>query len=122
MARIERSIAGKGEMDYDYANDVLFFKTRDREYARSIEFANVVIDIDREGFITGIQIFEASKYLGIAKAHLRQCTDWKFVTRIEGDVIMIRLNFFVRVRNRLVEAKPTITTEVTGGGLQGSQL
>ncbi len=43
-----RHLEAKGKMDYDYANDILFFKLKDREYAFSIEFHNIVIDIDKE--------------------------------------------------------------------------
>ena len=56
-----RHLEAEGEMDYDYANDVLFFKIKDREYDFSIEFQNMVIDVDEEKFIVGIQIFEAYK-------------------------------------------------------------
>jgi uncharacterized protein YuzE len=46
---------GKGEADYDYANDILFFKIKDREYSHSIELEDIVLDIDVSGIITGIQ-------------------------------------------------------------------
>ena len=33
-----RHLEAEGEMDYDYVNDVLFFKIKNREYSFSIEF------------------------------------------------------------------------------------
>jgi len=73
MANTEnmRELKAEGEMDYDYANDILFFKVKDREYNFSFEFQNMVIDVDMEKFITGIQIFNASAFLGIRRMHLR---------------------------------------------------
>jgi len=62
---------GKGEADYDYANDILFFKIKDREYSHSIELEDIVLDIDVSGIITGIQIFAASNMFQIEKEALQ---------------------------------------------------
>ena len=35
MKEQERHLEGIGEMDYDYLNDILFFKVKDREYEKS---------------------------------------------------------------------------------------
>ena len=63
----EKSLKVKGEFDYDYKYDTLFFKTSEREYVKSIELENMVLDIDKAGFIVGIPIFEASKFLNLDK-------------------------------------------------------
>lgn len=78
---------GRGEMDYDYANDLLFFKVKEREYDRSIELDDVVLDVDKEGYITGIQIFGASNMFEVDKNTLRNVHKWDFKVRIEGKVI-----------------------------------
>ena len=36
----------------------------------------MVIDIDKEKFVTGIQIFDASKFLRISKVNLREIPKW----------------------------------------------
>ena len=41
MKTQNRLLEGKGEVDYDYTNDILFFKIKDREYDRSLEFENL---------------------------------------------------------------------------------
>ena len=41
-----KHLEAEGEMDYDFANDILFFKVKDRDYNFSLEFQNMVIDID----------------------------------------------------------------------------
>lgn len=108
-----KSLEGKGEMDYDFVNDVLFFKIEDREYDFSLEFQNMVIDVDEEEFITGIQIFEASKFLKIDKSNLKQIPRWKFEAKIVGNVVEIRLFYQIEIRNRIIEKNPIIIQENT---------
>ena len=65
---IRKSIQGKGDVDYDFKHDILFFKTKDRKYAKSIELLdNIVVDVDKEGFLVGVQIFDASEFLNLDK-------------------------------------------------------
>jgi len=106
-----RHLEAEGEMDYDYVNDVLFFKIKDREYEFSIEFQNMVIDIDEEKFIVGIQIFEASKFLRMSKINLREIPKWKFNARLDNNTIEIRLDYQLRLRNKVFEKNPIIIQE-----------
>ena len=108
MKQANRHLTGEGEMDYDYVNDILFFKVKNREYDRSLEFENMVIDIDSENFITGIQIFDASKFLRMDKSVLRAVPKWTFQAYIDEGSIEIRLNFQVSLRNQLIEKNPII--------------
>jgi uncharacterized protein YuzE len=110
-----KNLEGKGVMDYDYVNDVLFFKVDNREYNFSIEFQNMVIDIDEENFIVGIQIFEASKFLGMSKINLREIPKWKFNAKIENNTIELRLNYKLKIRNRIFEKNPIIIQENKSG-------
>lgn len=98
----------KGEMDYDYKQDILFFKAKGREYAKSIELDNIVIDIDSKGFITGIQIFEASKFLGLEKKDLMKIPKWNFTVNVGEGKIEIRLVFQIQARNKIIEKNPII--------------
>ena len=106
-----RYLKAKGEMDYDYVNDILFFKIKNREYDFSIEFQNMVIDIDEEKFIVGIQIFEASKFLRMSKVNLREIPKWRFNSKLENNTIEIRLDYQLKVRNRIFEKNPIIIQE-----------
>jgi len=106
-------LEGKGEMDYDYVNDILFFKVEDREYDFSLEFQNMVIDIDKEKFIVGIQIFDASEFLRINKTNLRKIPKWQFKARIDHGVIEIRLFYQINIRNKIIEKNPIIIQENT---------
>jgi uncharacterized protein YuzE len=106
-----RHLEGKGEMDYDYLNDVLFFKVSEREYAFSVEFQNMVIDIDEEDFIVGIQIFEASKFLRMSKVSLREIPIWKFNAKLDNNTLEIRLDYQLKIRNKIFEKNPIIIQE-----------
>ena|SRR3989344_4547266 len=113
---------GKGEVNYDYKNDTLLFKIKDREYVKSIDFDDLVVDIDKEGYITGVQIFEASEMFKIDKEALRNIKYFEFDTKAENNVISIRLRFtHVRRNKQVIErgenlrresASPLIDSEV----------
>ena len=102
MMNKERSLEAEGEMDYDYVNDILLFKVKNREYDFSIEFQNMVVDVDEEQFIVGIQIFDASKFLKIGKEHLRKITNWQFKAKLQDNEFRIDLYYQVVVRNQVV--------------------
>lgn len=47
---------------YDKEEDILNIQIQDKEYWKSIELPNgIIIDVSKEGIITGIEILEASK-------------------------------------------------------------
>lgn len=93
---------GKGEMDYDYKNDILVFKIKDREYKKSIDFEDIILDLDKEGFITGVQIFDASKLFKMNKAALKNIKKWEFNTKVEDKNIIVQLTFEALQRNKVL--------------------
>lgn len=111
MKTLDRQLKGPGEVDYDFVNDILFFKVKDREYDESLELGNLVVDIDTEKFIVGIQIFDASEFLQVSKDSLRNIPRWKFQAFINKDNIEIRLNYQTQIRNTIVEKNPIIVKE-----------
>lgn len=108
MSNKGKHLEGKGKMDYDYVNDILFFKVNNREYDFSLEFQNMVIDVDEEDFIVGIQIFDASKFLGISKANLRSIPKWQFKAKVDNGTIELRLVYQISIRNKIIEKNPII--------------
>jgi uncharacterized protein YuzE len=106
-----KHLNGKGEVDYDYVNDILFFKVKDREYDFSVEFPGMVMDVDSEQFITGIQIFNASEFLQTPKVYLRETPDIQFQAKVEGSTIDIRFNYRVKMRNKILERAPIIVRD-----------
>lgn len=106
-------LKGKGEHDYDYKNDTLFFKFEEREYAKSIELDNMVLDVDAEGFITGLQIFEASKFLGATKDQLMKIPRWDLTAGVNDGRIEVRLVFQIQLRNKIIEKNPIILESIS---------
>ena len=111
---VQKKLEGKGEVDYDYKNDILFFKLKGRQYDKSIELLdNLVVDVDKEGFLVGIQIFDASKFLNIEKKSLLKIPNWQFIISVHENIIEIRLVFQVKIRNKIIEKNPIIAQQIS---------
>jgi hypothetical protein len=93
---------GKGEHAYDYAHDILLFKIKNRDYKRSVDFGNIIVDVDTEGFITGLRVIDASKVFGMSKIALKNVKEFGFDTRVEDKVVHIQLRFSAVLRNKSV--------------------
>ena len=113
MADKERFLdgRGKGEFSYDYKNDILFFKIKDREYQKSLDFQDIVVDIDKEGFATGIQIFDVSKMFNIDKTTLNNIKNWQFQIKIEDNIVTMQFMFAMLRRNKEVERGENLVRE-----------
>jgi len=108
----KRHLEAKGSFDYDYGNDILFFKVDEREYSHSVELKDYVFDVDVEGYVVGLQIFGASEYFGMSKIALRDVKNWQIKTLVENNYIEIRLVFNSIVRNKLVEKNPILVQKI----------
>ncbi len=97
-----KHLEAKGEVDYDYKEDTLFFKIKNREYAKSIDFEDMVLDVDKEGFITGIQIFDVSKLFKLQKEALRNVKYTQFNTKVKKNVITVQFMFNCVLRNKQI--------------------
>ncbi|MFH1590952.1 MAG: DUF2283 domain-containing protein [archaeon] len=92
----------KGELTYDYRQDILTFKVKDRDYKMSIEFQNFIFDFNAEDFITGIRIFDVSKVSGLNKLVFNNLVHGAFNASIKDNVISVRLNFVGKMRNKYI--------------------
>ncbi len=125
MAEKHLDGSGKGEFVYDFNNDILMFKVKDRDYQNSVEFQNFVADIDTEGFVTGIRVFDASYVFGIDKYTLKHIIKWEFKTVVESGMITIRLAFVGQVRNKEIPVEnftQQLTTSLSGYDLTDSSV
>ncbi|MFA5856882.1 MAG: DUF2283 domain-containing protein [Candidatus Pacearchaeota archaeon] len=105
---IDRKLNEVGEFDYDYKNDILFFKVKNREYSYSIELSNYVMDIDSEGLVVGLQIFDASNLFQTNKESLKNVTNWRLETSIKDKVIQVKIKFDMVLRNKIIEKNPIL--------------
>ena len=74
---------------------------------------NIVLDIDKEGYIVGIQIFEASKFLELSKNKLLKIPKWEFNVSVNDGKLEIRLMFQVEIRNKIIEKNPIIMQQIS---------
>lgn len=113
---------GKGEYSYDYEHDILLFKIRNRNYAMSIEFDNFIVDIDEEGFITGLRIFDASQVFKLSKVALNNLKSFEFHTRAENGVISVQLRFNCILRNSVIKQGHDFVREATDSHIKNSEV
>ncbi|MBU2652471.1 MAG: DUF2283 domain-containing protein [Bacteroidetes bacterium] len=110
---MEKSLNKVGQFDYDYANDILFFKVKDREYSHSVELSSLVIDFDEENFIVGLQIMNASEVFQLSKKILLGVSGFNMQAKIVDGAIQINLSFGMVERNKqMIEYKPIIFDRV----------
>lgn len=102
---------GKGEMDYDSENDILSFHIKDREYWKSLEFDDIVLDLDKDGFIVGIEIFCPSKMFKMDKESIKRIKNWEFNTKVEKNIIKIQLRFESKLNNMVVKGTENFIRE-----------
>lgn len=114
---------GKGEYLYDYRNDILLFKIKNRDYAMSIEFENLVVDIDKEGFITGLRVFDASQIFKLSKLALSNVKGFEFNSKVEDKVITIQLRFTSVLRNKpVIKHGQDIVREASDSHIKNSEV
>jgi len=122
MTRKHLNARGKGEYSYDYSNDILFFKTKDRDYAKSLDFGNLIADIDTRGFITGLRIFDASKILKIPRISLRNLRNPEFNIEVDGKIITFKLRFSCEIKNKEVMIGQDFVRESMNEHIQNSEV
>jgi uncharacterized protein YuzE len=114
---------GEGEQIYDYDNDVLLFKVKEREYLKSLDFDNFIIDIDTEGFIIGMRVFDASKIFNIDKYGLKNIKGFEFKSKIEDKVINLQLKFTYELRNKQIAIQgENFTREALNSKINDSEV
>ncbi|MBI2654859.1 DUF2283 domain-containing protein [Candidatus Woesearchaeota archaeon] len=114
---------GKGEYTYDFRNDVLLFKIKDRDYAMSIEFENLIVDIDTKGYITGLRLFDASQLFKLSKLALNSVKNFEFNTKVEDKVITIQLRFTSVLRNKpVISHGQDIVRETSDSHIRNSEV
>ena len=114
---------GKGEYSYDYKNDILFFKIMNRHYSHSIDFGNMIADIDTKGFITGLRIMDASKVFNLSKIALNDVKGFEFNSQVEDKIVNIQLKFMTLMRNKsLVQQGQNFVREALGADIIDSKV
>lgn len=81
--------------DYDSKGDSLFIHKKKIKTRFSIELGdNYVIDIDGNGNVCGVEIFNTSKLFKVPKCLLKKITNSTIAVKRSGNLILIFLYFY----------------------------
>lgn len=95
---MQKHIAKDANYDYDALNDSFYARPIDGEYSSSFTTDDVIIDIDENRKITGIEVLNASKKFGMSKFELLHPIELEFdVNTNDGEMsIALKLTFMKR--------------------------
>src|SRR3989344_9300574 len=111
----------KGIYSYDYDNDILFFKVKWRMYRKSLDFGNLVVDMDNDGYIMGIRIMDAVQVLGMPQVALKSVKDFKLNAFIEDGIVTVELRFSCVRRNNTIMYTQDFVRDVMDNKVKDSE-
>ena len=107
MAEIGEIMAKNAKVDYDSKCDSLYVFTG-RKANDSIELGNYVVDFDNDEKVSGIEIFDISKMLGVSKPMI----DLAKVKDAQLNVSQSKSSIYVMVLLRAVMAGKSVEKEL----------
>ena len=114
---------GKGQYTYDRDNDILLFKIKEREYFESLEFDNIIVDLDPEGCIMGVRIFDAAQLFKISKTALENIKRFEFKAKVEDKVISLQLKFTAVAKDKLlIQQGQSFVREALSSDIKDSEV
>ena len=81
---------GNTKIIYDEEEDILFL-SKGRKVKASIDVGDFIIDVDTEGFVSGIEILNTSENLKLAKEHLKGLQKASMVITYKPNYVYIYL-------------------------------
>lgn len=98
----------KTNLDYDMKNDMLYI-FRKGDFKANLDLEDVILDIDKNNRVTGIEILDASKHLNISKDILSKAirADFKTVYKKRAMIVQLLLSLPGQERNAVI-AVPAI--------------
>ena len=90
-------MSSKFRFDYDAENDLLYLYNPAKKSKGSIEFGELIIDLEKKGEIVGLEILEASKYLSeltgrkITKTALKNLENASVSHSARNGTVMIKI-------------------------------
>ena len=98
------------ELEIHYTSELDIFTadySESKEYDRSFQVGDFIIDIGREGEVVGVEIQNISKILGVEKEKLESITAADLSTRIIGDG-----EISITLRLKVKDEKTTLATQI----------
>lgn len=95
-------------MDYDDEHDVFYVARKNCSYSHSEPIENVILDIDEDGSLVGIEILNASEFFGVDRHVLATLESVSFSFRSFEDRLRFSAEFSYEVRDRRRERSISI--------------
>lgn len=107
--------------DYDFENDSLLVIDRGAKYESSINFENIILDIDVDGLPIGVEILHASKLFDVSKSAIKNFQSFRADITISEKTIEINFTINVIKRNQYIE-KIAISHGINDMNLPSAQI
>lgn len=98
---VHKSTANK--YDYDFQNDTIFFYVDNDKYVSSMDLDGIILDLNEDNFIMGIEILNASKKFNSSKAGLRDIHHFSATIEISKKNIEVSMKLEIVKRNKLID-------------------
>jgi uncharacterized protein YuzE len=105
----EKSVTAAAKYDYDSLNDTFYTHPLDRDYSSSMMMDDIIIDMDAERRITGIEVLNASKKFGVSKYEMLHPMQLSFTIDIDDGKIILSLNLTFMKRNNPLAKSISVT-------------
>ena len=90
------------KFDYDTDGDSLYIYKKDAKIKYSVELGDEsVVDINYNGNVAGIEIFNASKKFGVTKNTLNGIKKVSLSVRLENNIFVIFIHVYLKAGNPL---------------------
>lgn len=90
----------RGKIDYDHLNDSIFLFAESEEYKISKMIGNnIIIDFNKDGQVTGLEVLSASKVFRMSKEALRNLKNVKLRLEVTEESVTMHLIMTSLVRN-----------------------
>lgn len=87
------------KMNYDLKEDILFL-SKEKKVKKSIDVGDFIIDIDYKGFVSGIEILDASKNLDIPASVLKSLKQASMQVSYKQGYVLIKITMILKNKEK----------------------
>lgn len=104
---------------YDEEEDILFL-SKGKKVQASIEIGDFVIDVDTNGFISGIEILNASKNLNISESQLKGLLRANMLITYKPNYVYI--NLIIQLKEKEKDIAIPLTVDLGHGSVRTEKI
>ncbi len=90
----------KAVVTYDSENDIIYMSAKKRKYEFSEQIEDLILDLDKNKKIIGLEILNASKIFNVEKIKLQNLQGSEWVFEADDKKLHIKINFKIILRNK----------------------